>query len=158
VSWMVLPWHANTLRGFANEQAVAVTIRTGAPAGGVYLLPSGGGKAAAQQMREGPVVLAAVRPDGVDPVDPRPYLRGLLIEMLAALLITALLRHTQPLPFWKAVRFVLLVALTGGVLCRLPDWNWWGFSADYTLVSLMDLAIGWGLGGLVIAHVCTRDT
>ena len=35
--------------------------------------------------------------------------------------------------------------------CRLPDWNWHGFSARYTAVAIADAAIGWTLVGCALA-------
>jgi hypothetical protein len=44
-----------------------------------------------------------------------------------------------------------LFGLTAGVVCFLPYWNWFDFSTAYTAASIVDLAIGWFLAGLVIA-------
>src|SRR5262245_12672403 len=39
VSWVVLPWHMNVAKKFADETAVAQFLKQNAPEGGIYYLP-----------------------------------------------------------------------------------------------------------------------
>ena len=46
-----------------------------------------------------------------------------------------------------------VAGLAASVIADLPDWNWWGYSAKYTAVSLLDYTLTWLFAGLVIAKV-----
>ena len=162
ISWMVLPWHRGTFQVFTNEEVVSTVLQLAAPASGVYLLPKMGASAREQQhahelMKQGPVMLAAVRTHGADPADPMFYVKGLGLELFGALLMTWLLLGLPGLSYGARVRTVTVAALIAGVLTRLQDWHWWGFSMSYTVVAILDLVIGWFLAGLVIAKVARRE-
>jgi hypothetical protein len=60
--------------------------------------------------------------------------------------------------YWHRVGFLVVVAVTAGVICHVSDWNWWGFSAGYTAVAFADLIIGWTLAGMVIAKVTSSSS
>jgi hypothetical protein len=164
VSWMVLPWHHRTFRRFRDEDAVARAIADNAPASGVYGLPSepafekgvtpeqrkAAEAATWEKMKAGPLVLAVVQRRGF-PTLAKPMLGALAINALASLLLTALLLHTAGLGYWERAAFVGLAAFAGAVICRLTDWNWHGYATDYTLVALVDVAVGWLLVGLALA-------
>ena len=158
LSWMVLPWHANTLHAFTQEAAVVSALKEAAPVSGVYLLPSWRPTARTVESRRvlakrGPLLLAVVNLEGADPSNPMYYLRGLLIQVLGAGCLTALLLSLRGLTYWGRVRTAMWVGLTAGVLCRLSDWGWWSFSTPFMLVSIMDLGVSWFFGGLAIAAV-----
>ena len=160
ISWMVLPWHTATFQAFSNEEVVVTLLQLTATKPGVYLLPKAGGsaseqKAAHERMKQGPVMLAAIRPQGANPSDPMFYVKGLALELCGAFLMTWLIMTLPGMSFSARVRTVTLVALIAGVLTRVPDWHWWGFSAGYTIVQMLDLLIGYFLAGLVIAKVTT---
>jgi len=86
----------------------------------------------------------------------KPIIIGLISQVLSAWLITALLitaAKSKSLTYCAQVRFVMLIALTAGILCHLPNWNWWGFSTGYTLVAIVDMLIGGLLLGMVLAKI-----
>ena len=142
---MVIPWHEKTMSGFTDDKAVNEVIRANAKTSGVYFSPS-------DQNRVGnnPNVYAAVRVEGMASMK-KPLIVSLLIDVLSALLVTWLLLQTTGRSFMSRVGFVVMVALTVGIITRLPDWNWWGFTAAYTAVTIVELISGWFLAGLVIA-------
>jgi len=77
----------------------------------------------------------------------------LVTTIVSALLATWLLTNSTLPGYWPRVGFLVVVALTAGVICHVPDWNWWGFSTEYTAVAFADLLIGWTLAGLAIVKV-----
>jgi hypothetical protein len=166
ISWMALPWHHATFLPFRDEDAVCRAIAANADRSGVYgipasrALPAGASpeeraawdRAAQQRLRDGPLLLAVVSRGGYPPVW-RPMLVALLVAVAVSAIFAALLAQTSLATFAGRTAFVGAAGLAGAMLCRLPDWNWHGFSASYTAVAVADAAIGWTLGGAAIAAV-----
>lgn len=165
-SYMVLPWHSMTLEKFADETALAQTLVSNAGGSGMYILPnphkSSPGVTAAQQeadeaagmirMMQGPFMFSAVSLHGTRDMGEAMIL-NVLGNMAAAALATWLLLQTAIPRFWRRVRFVVVVALTTGVITHVPHWIWWQFSTSFTIVEMTDLLIAWFLAGMVIANV-----
>jgi hypothetical protein len=164
LSWVVLPVHQATFLRFKDEAVVTAAIAANASGSGVYLLPNAHANvgdltreqlkereaAAAKQWRSGPSALLVVRTGGMTSIG-KNMVTQLATLIAAGLLLAWLVSRTSGLRFWGKVGFVVVVAVTGGVLTNIPDWNWWGYSTSYTAAAFVDLAVGWFLGGLVIA-------
>lgn len=164
LSWVVLPVHQATFLRFKDEAAVTAAVAANAPASGVYLLPNAHAgadelsreelkqreEAASKQWRSGPSALMAVRIGGMSSLG-KTIVTQLVTLVVAGLLLAWLVSRTSGLRFWGKVGFVVVAALTGGVLTNIPEWNWWGYSLGYTAAAFVDLVVGWFLGGLVIA-------
>jgi len=167
ISWVVLPWHTQGFAKFIDETAITQSFLTNAPEAGIYLLPnvhrSVGGLTKEEQeaarteskerMKQGPFAFVVIQPEGSDPGDASLYLRSLAIQVAAALLIMALLLQARISSYGQRVGFVALVGLTAGILTHLPYWSWWGFGAEYTVMQMADLTIGWTLAGLAMAKL-----
>ena len=165
-SYMVLPWHTMALEKFTDETVVAQTLTANASRSGMYILPNPhkhepGMTAAHQQaaeegaqarMMSGPFMFASVSLGGTRDMG-QALLLNVLSDILAAALATWLLLQTANLSYGPRAGFVVVVALTTGVIAHVPYWIWWKFSTSFTLVEFADLLIGWGLAGLVIAKV-----
>jgi hypothetical protein len=166
ISWMLLPWHHATFLPFRDEDAVCRAIADNAGRSGVYgipaqrALPAGASaderaafeRAVQQRLRDGPLLFAVVLRRGYPPVW-RPMLGALAIAMLVSALLTALLLQTTGLSYGGRIAFVGTAGLAGALLCRLPDWNWHGFSTGYTAVAIADAAIGWTLVGCALGAI-----
>jgi hypothetical protein len=165
ISWDLLPWHEKQLRSFQSEDEVSTIIASHAPQSANYLLPTGppqegltgDQKKAAQEIRmqkmqKGPLMFAAIRKEGFGSF-PKVLITQLLYQMLAALLLTWMLLQTVGLSYARRVAFLAVAGLSASVIADLPNWNWWGSSAGYTAVNLIDYTLTWLLGGLVIAKV-----
>lgn len=165
ISWELLTWHEKPLHTFQSEDEVSAVIASHTTESGNYILPGGPSqeglnaeqKKAAQtvlmeKMQKGPVMFAAIRRAGFG-----SYAQGLicqlLIQMAGALLLTWLVLQTTGLSYSKRVAFLAVAGLSAGVIADLPNWNWWGFSTTYTVVSITDYMLTWFLAGLVIAKV-----
>ncbi len=169
VSWLALPWHLMTLEKFPNEEGVARLVLDQVPASGMYVLPltfklpnsaapedvEAAYVLAEQRKRQGPVVFAAIDRDGVAAFE--TSLVGMLgINLIAALLVTALVWLARRDGFWERWMLVTLFACAAAVAVHLPYWNWWGFTSGYTLVAALDLVVGWMLAGFAIAWATAR--
>ncbi|MEZ4752532.1 MAG: hypothetical protein R3B54_18435 [Bdellovibrionota bacterium] len=111
-------------------------------------------EAAKNRMRTGPLLLSRPSlPEGVEPEMGRTMLLSFVIQILAAILISFLLLQTSGLAYGKRVLFVAITALAANVICQFPYWVWWGFGTSFTLVTLLDITIGWTLAGLAMAKI-----
>ena len=163
LAWMIIPWPGEPLRHFTSEDAIVAAIKANAPRSGNYLIPNEpqrlpgmteeqyqkATKDAEDRMNNGPMLFAAVR---LEPVSmARAMIVGFLTNVIAVLLACVLLLQTDRLSYRGRVFFVaglgLLVFLAG----HLDEWNWWGFSNAYTMMTFGAVVIGWLLSGLVIA-------
>lgn len=145
-SWMVLPWHKATLRNFTNEHWVASAIRDNAPESGVYFL------------QQEPTTFATVRREAVNPTSRSFFVKGFFVELGGAFLLTLLLLALPELNYGRRVLVAALVSIIAAVTTHLPNWNWWGFSTGFTLVSMADQVIAWTLAGLAIAAITLRKS
>jgi hypothetical protein len=58
--------------------------------------------------------------------------------------------------FGSRAWLVLLIAFFGGIIYALPEWNWYGFPASYTIASIASQVVSWGIGGLALAAIVKR--
>ncbi|MGH9804937.1 MAG: hypothetical protein ACRD4D_07175 [Candidatus Acidiferrales bacterium] len=164
ISHMVLRTAVVVLHGFSDEEAVKQAVVANAPRSGVYFLPyvdtagmsEAEQEAAMERAMQGPVIFAAVRL-GPTASFPTLLLIQLFIEMLSALVATALLLHARPLPYFGRVAFVAGIAAAVAIAGNLPEWNWYNFSTAYTAMEIGDKLVGWSLAGLVLAKIVPAD-
>ncbi len=162
-SWMVSPWRDHGLQKFQDETAVAAVVKANVAQPGMYYLPywSDGDKEAEEQMqakmREGPLVFASVQLTGSAEMGAN-FAKGLLTQILAAVLVTWMVFNAGIASYRGRLVFVLVFALAAAVVGILPSWNWWGFSNTFTLIAFGDMLAGWLLAGLVIAKVTAPVT
>jgi len=148
VSNAALPWHMATMTEFANDSATARTIRAAAPQNGVYFSKYG--------------ILAAVRitPTFTD-ITSGSAIGSMLgkqlgLDLAAALLVVLLLGR---FPAEGAVRTGVtsaLAALAVGAVIELSNAIWYGFSASYSLVNVVDQTIAFFLVGAALAALRAR--
>lgn len=152
-SWMVLPWHNAVIHKFPEEDIVAVTIQSQAPRSGVYVVPGPGGEpeTALAKMAKGPILFLSVRREGTQGMAPM-MLFHLISSILIAFVVGWLLDGAKLVHYWARVGRVVLLVGIGGFLTHGAYWNWWYFSLPYSLVTYVDLLIGWFLGGLLLAR------
>ena len=168
ISWGVLRWHHATFVAFADEQEAARWVIANCPGSGVYGLPApprhergaGAGvrlaaeRAASERMTSGPIVTAVVNRNGFGSV-PAAMARAYVIYAIGAGVIAWLLQQTGGLTYWERTAFVTGVGLAAGLICRLPDWNWHGYSTSYTAVCVADHVVGAFLLGLALAALAS---
>ncbi len=163
LAWMIIPWPGEPLRSFTNEDAMVQAIKANVPRSGNYLLPNEVKRTpgmtdqqyqkamqdAENRMNTGPIIFAAVR---LEPASmSKSLILGFITNLIAVLLACILLRQTDRLSYKCRVAFVGGLGLLIFVGGHLDEWNWWGFSNAYTLMTFAALVIGWVLTGLVVA-------
>ena len=166
VSWMLLPWHNNAMKSFADEAAVAQVILDNAPSGGMFAIPGwpAGFDAMTQaqkdscqaamtkKMADGPYFYGVVW-RGVKEDMGRSMGVSLLFDVLAALLVTMLVMKTGGMSWAGRVMFIVTVALAVCLIAIAPNWIWWHHPSGYVIVGMADVVIAWALAGMVIAKV-----
>ena len=154
VSWTLLPWHNTVANKFDSEATVAEVLKQNAPRAGIYYLPF-----AQEDHKPGETAaFVNVLPDGLDMSMGGMMGRAVVGQFVAALLVLLLLRNTSNLGYWERIGFVALVGVVIGFASHFPYWNWFGFSTDYVLVTIVDSAIAWTLAGLVMARFVKGKT
>ena len=163
ISWMALPWHHATFRSFTDEADIERTLLACCPSSGVYGLPAppkstpgmdkaardAADRAAQARMVKGPIVTAIVQREGFGSV-PLAMLRAFAIYAAASAVMTFVASRTSG-TYWDRVIVVTAIGLAAGLICRMSDWNWHGYSSAYTAVNVVDHAVGACIVGLAVA-------
>ena len=155
VSWMALPWHKDTLNAFKDEKAVAEVIKVNAVHSGMYFMPMQGMEMA-EQKSSLPMVFSSVHLEGVSPSMTKQIITGLIGQILAATLVGWLLLQVSGLNYFQRVGFVVVFAVAASIISYLPNWNWFAFDTNFSLVLVADTLISWFLAGLVLAWICKK--
>lgn len=152
VWWTVLPWHRMTLKTFNHEWALLPWVSAASNGSGIYLLPSPSSKPGASQAEASKHAFAfvAYSAEGSGPMGPKMALQFAVNALLAGL-AAWLLGMSGVQPYFRRVIFVKTLGVFAALAVCLPQWIWWGFSPGFTLVSFLNLGIGWFLAGLLIA-------
>jgi len=156
VSWMVLPWHENSIHTFKDETAISQIIQSNASVSGIYFSPSYKAADANTPPPQGPTVFAAVHLEGAQGSMTMPMVISFLTYLVAAFLVAWMLSKMNGSSYFQRVMFVVVFALAAGVVTDVPYWNWFKFDMNYTLIMMADLLVGWFLAGLVMAKVCKK--
>jgi hypothetical protein len=157
ISWMVLPWHEQTIHSFKSGQAVVHAIKANVEKSGIYFFPAMHPEAIESNMEitqpatgHEPMIFASVHLEGM-PSMAMSMVIGFINAIVAALLVAWLLTKATGLNYIGRVGFVVVFALAAGIITDIPAWNWFRFDMQYTLVMLADMLIGWFFAGLVMA-------
>lgn len=150
--WVALPWHQAVFDEFRDEDAVASILAQNASQSGIYIYPGGRDEESVEKRARGPFAFVVFHPAGTTSMV-RPLLTQLVIQILGALFISLLLAKVGEPSYWGRVGIVLLLLMAAGVLCHLPDWNWWRFPTGYVFMVLVDRLAGGFLAALVLARI-----
>jgi len=142
---MVLPWHRADYPKLAAEQNVMEALRPLALPPGDYMIPRAGGleemktPAFQQRMREGPVIVMTVRPNG-------PWKMGasLLQWFLYALVVSFFAAYVgasalpSGVPYLRVFQIVGTTAVVGYTLALAQLSIWYGRGWGLTIRSVVD--------------------
>lgn len=160
ISWMVLPYHMETIHSFKDSKVVAETVKDNAMvSSGMYFTPmmhKDGSNMSTEEARQ-PMVFAAVTVEGMNKSMQTAMGYGLATQILAAFLVAYMLMQLPSTAgYIRRVWFVVVFGLSAGVVTDIPYWNWFGFDCNYTLVQMADLIVGWFFAGLVLGLICRK--
>ncbi|MBS0629215.1 MAG: hypothetical protein JSS30_03195 [Verrucomicrobia bacterium] len=150
LAWVVFPAHRILINKFTEKTEVTQTITKYAPHDGIYVLTPCDTKE--EKAKESYMIFLNIRRGDCNSMV-RPMIQGLLMQIIGAAFITYLLLKSKALKYWGRVWFVTIIGLIVAILGVLPDWNWWQFPSSWVALEVVDLVVGWFLGGLVIAKL-----
>lgn len=142
---MVIQWHKSDYLGLAKEDAVAEALRASNPTPGVYNLPycasmrAMGSPEMQAKLRNGPVAMIVVRPNGVPAMGKFLglwFVYCLLVSLFSAYLAGRTLAAGAP--DLAVLRFVGTIAFVGYGLGNIVDSIWKGFPWSATFKNVFD--------------------
>ncbi len=143
---MIIPWEKIALSEFKDTPAIVQAVRANAPQNGMYFAPQG--------------VFAAVSffPDMSDKTNLMGpmMVRELIKDLAVGLLLSVVLLWVGPSTVLGRARLLAMIALTAAISEYISDWNWYGFSGSFTLLSMGDIVIGWFLTGLALGGLMNK--
>lgn len=158
VSWMALPWHAQSLKNIPASENEVDAFLAGLPESGVYHYPGlpedGSIESVIERSKAGPVITSlVVRKEGIDPLSPAKFGTTLLIDIATALTVVLLLRRLAPALPTVASRFSFVLALAAFVSLAAhgKSWLWWSYPTDFALLPILDTLVAWAIVGFVFA-------
>jgi len=160
LSWAVLPFHMSQFHAFSDEAAVQEYLRGQSLESGIYMLPHApdmsGDQAAIEAVdtmaKQGPTVtFMSVQAGGFDPLDPTPYIKGLIFSIVAAFFASLLLLRLAPAPYLRRAGTCTLIGACIALAGPLTSGAFFLFPAQYLAIDVVDHLLGWSLMGLVLA-------
>ena len=160
VSWMVLPFHGNSLTNIPDGAIDTQELKKLMPESGVYHLPGmptdnseAAMKKVEEQLAEGPRITMMVYESGPTQLfDPKDFITGILLNILTALFTFLLIAKLGYKDLKSIMMACLLIALLMAVVADLSLMNWFMFPFDYTLANIIDRIVSFGLLGLLFAY------
>jgi hypothetical protein len=160
VSHMLLPLGEAGIKAIPNEEPVLAALRENIKEPAVYLFPGSdpSGEATAEFMQKwerGPSGFLVCHPEGLPGMSVRLLGIELLTNIAAALIAAFLISRSlgSLTSFFSRFFFVFVIGFVPFFSVDASYWNWYGFPAAYSLASLADQVIGFGLAGLVMAKM-----
>lgn len=167
VSWMVLPYHTQSIHQFKDEAAVTKALKEQVDHSGVYVLPfvpaDTLSKPATEQkaiwegvqkkQQTGPMVFASVALEGTQYNMKTAMIYGLILQIAGAFIISLILWGFCCSGYMCRLFTVSTIGLLIGLLGTVPYMIWWKFSPAFTLACAADAFIGWTIAGLFMAAI-----
>jgi hypothetical protein len=160
ISWMVLPFHGQSLKSIPEEAIQASTMQQHMPEDGIYHYPglygadSPEGIAKIQEkLEQGPRITMMVYKSGSTSFfDPTNFVYSLALNFLSVfillIMVTALKDHSSR----NILKHCLLLGLLIGLVSDFSQMNWYQFPFSYTVFNVIDYIVGLGFCGLFFAR------
>lgn len=164
ISWMALPFHSASIHSITDRKETMAALQAKLPGPGVYHFPGfpdqGEGEtdfmAWSEPFIDGPHISMLVYNDkGYQPFAPSQFARGLIQNILSAVLVAYLLSLAvgTAKSFGHRVLFVTLIGVFLAIGGPLTEMNWMTIPAEFSLPNAADAVISWALAGLVIGGI-----
>ena len=158
VSWMVLPFHSNTLHTIPESVIQpAEALREAMPESGVYHypgLPEGNSATAMEEIEaklaEGPrITLMVYKNEPTELFELSSFIFSAVANLLTALIVFLIISRLGVASLRSAIVTCLLIGSVAAIVSDISQMNWYMFPLDYTLINVVDKLVAFGLLGLV---------
>ena len=159
MAWMALPHHKMVGKEVADSKPVLEYLKAQNLETGVYFFPGmtemqNDQEGVMQIYREGHFVPFMVyTADPKDPMMVGTMIMGFIYLVIAGWLAAELLTLAKAKLSGRGqeVLFILGLALFASLTVHMTQVNWFYFPFSYVLMDIIDLIVGWALGGFVIS-------
>ena len=170
--WGAVSWTSGmydfAFKPLPDGAAVAAGIESAVTADGAYLYPappaaSGlspqqaaiANEAYVAEHRRGPLLMALVRREGVDPLSPTVLARGFVIELFGTGLLAAIIAVACKFGARTQDRLALAVAVPAFAMLssHAVTWNFFHLPDLYSIVLFVDGMAAWTLAGIACALI-----
>jgi hypothetical protein len=160
VAHTMLPIGEMGVHAPVNEDVVLESVKSGTPNPGIYMLPYASPeqwndeafmKAYAEKAKTQPFVYMVVSAPYGDPTQMTPQLIKQFGSNFAGSLIVAWLLAATSWGFATRVIGATAMGVFAWVVSVVPITVWYRFPTDYMIGGLIEHAVGWLLGGILIA-------
>jgi hypothetical protein len=160
IAHMMLPLGMMGFRLPAGEDPVLQSVVSALPTSGIYLLPSLDPAkmsdkptmdAWTEKAKKNPFVFAAVSPPQENPATMTPQLVKQFIGLVIGAFLVAWVLAATSWSFGGRVIGAVIFGVFGWLMNIVPLWTWYRFPSDFIVGNFLIEAIGWLLGGIVIA-------
>lgn len=165
VSWMVLPFHSQTLNNMPEGVVDLEKISESDMESGIYHypgFPADNSQEAmgelAKQLEMGPrVPFMVYRSEPTKLFDPIQFLWSLIINLLTVVLAYYLIKGLAIKTKKSILVYSLLIGLVIALVADISLLNWYFYPLDYTLINVLDRLISFGLIGLLFGYFTFKN-
>ena len=159
VSWMALPFHANSLKSIPDAALDTQELQSYMPEDGVYHYPGLAGEAnnkslaeIEDQLKKGPRISLMVYKTGATKLfDPNTFLLNLFFNLLSVGILLLIIDRLAEKSFRNIFTSLLLIGLLIGLMSDFPQMNWYMFPVSYTLINVFDHIMALGFLALLFS-------
>ena len=159
VSWMVLPFHAQSMKSIPEAAISTDDLKSNMPEDGVYHypgLPENETEAAYKEIEEklaaGPRITMMVYKSGSTPFfNPMNFIWLLIMNIVTVILLLGIVKRLSNHSLRNIMWTTIAVGIVISLLSDLQLMNWFMFPLDYTLANILDYMVMMTLLGLLFA-------
>jgi hypothetical protein len=159
ISWMVFPFHSNTLNSIPDNAINAELLRENLTKDGVYHYPGFPKEDTPQAISEmekrietGPrITLMVFKRGKTELFSMRSFLGSIAINIVTVLLLYSLIQISRVKTAKSILIMTFFVALIIGFASDFTQMNWYLFPLDYTLLNVLDHLIPFLLVGILFS-------
>ena len=162
ISWMVLPFHSNTLKNIPESALDARLLQEQLVEDGVYHYPGlpespDQMSSIVDKLKEGPrITLMVYKQGSTELFDPKSFGLNLLFNILSVVILLSVVNKLNDKSLGKIIATTLSIGLIIAFMSDFPQMNWYMFPLEYTLTNVFDYLVSFGLIGLLFGFYTYR--
>jgi hypothetical protein len=159
LAWAVLPIHANTYTYTSGQDAILKVMADNNLESGTYGMPSAPTKEEAMKVHASNVGKAGAQIfylKEIPAMGAGMHIGGIIFNFIMVFAACVLLVNNMGGSYFSRWWMVMMMAVVTIFGVYMMEWNWMGYSWNYTRDFILDTAIGWGINGLWLAWYLGR--